>query len=84
MDTATITKQVKQIISSITGIQTESIADSATYVDDLGLDSLAILEIAVDVEKAFGFRAQDDELQKIRSVQDSVNLILQHSCQQVA
>ena len=84
MDTATITKQVKQIIGSITGIQVETIADSATYVGDLGLDSLAILEIAVDVEKAFGFRAQDEELQKIRSVQDSVNLILQHSCQQVA
>jgi acyl carrier protein len=84
MDATAINLKVKQIISSIAGIDIQTISDSASYVDDLGLDSLAILEIAVDLEKAFGFRAQEDELQKIRNVHDSVNLILQHTCAQVA
>jgi len=84
METEAITAQVKEIISKITGCSLESIADSATFVDDLGLDSLAILEIAVDVENAFKIRASDEELQTIRSIQDSVALILRHTCIEVA
>jgi len=84
MEPATITVKVKEIIANVTGISLESIADSATFVDDLGLDSLAILEIVVDVEKTFKIRATDEELETVRSVQDSVSLILQHTCAQVA
>ena len=84
MEAAAITNQVKAIIANVTGIPVESISDSALFVDDLGLDSLAILEIAVDVEKAFKIQASDEELQKIRSIQDGVNLILQHACVEVA
>lgn len=80
MQPAAIRNQVKAIIANVTGIAVESISDSALFVDDLGLDSLAILEIAVDVEKTFKIRAGDEELQKVRSIQDSVDLILQHSC----
>lgn len=53
MERSAITTTVKEIIAKITGCSAESIPDSATFVDDLGLDSLAILEIAVDVENAF-------------------------------
>ncbi len=84
MEPATITVKVKEIIANVTGISLESIADSATFVDDLGLDPLAILEIVVDVEKTFKIRATDEELETVRSVQDSVSLILQHTCAQVA
>jgi acyl carrier protein len=83
MEPATITVKVKQIVASITGVPLESIGDSATFVDDLGLDSLAILEIVVDVEKAFKIRADDEELQKVRSIEDSVALILRHTCKEV-
>ena len=84
MEPATITVKVKDIVANITGISLESIKDSATFVDDLGLDSLAILEIVVDVEKAFKIRANDEELQKVRSIEDSVALILRHTCEEVA
>jgi acyl carrier protein len=84
MEPATITVKVKEIVASITGVPLESIKDSATFVDDLGLDSLAILEIVVDVEKAFKIRANDEELQKVRSIDDSVALILRHTCEEVA
>jgi len=84
MEPATITDKVKNIIANITGVPLESIEDSATFVDDLGLDSLAILEIVVDVEKEFKIRASDEELQSVRSIEDSVALILRHTCEEVA
>jgi acyl carrier protein len=84
MEAGMITVKVKEIIGKITGIAPDSIADSATFVDDLGLDSLAILEIAIDVENTFKLRASEEELQNIRSVQDGVSLILQHMGAQTA
>jgi acyl carrier protein len=84
MEPATITDKVKTIVANITGVPLESIEDSATFVDDLGLDSLAILEIVVDVEKEFKIRASDEELQSVRSIEDSVGLILRHTCEEVA
>lgn len=80
----TIRVKVKEIIGNITGISPECIADSATFVDDLGLDSLAILEIVVDVEKTFQIRASDEELQSVRSIEDSVALILRHTYAEAA
>jgi acyl carrier protein len=79
MEPRTITNEIKEIVGKVTGCSPEGISDSATFVDDLGLDSLAILEIAVDVENAFKIRVTDEELQSIRSIQDSVALILRHA-----
>ena len=84
MESCAITTKVKEIVSKVTGSPTEGIPDSATFADDLGLDSLAILEIAVDVENTFNIRASDDELQKIRRIADSVELVLRHTCVEVA
>ena len=84
MEPAIVTAKVKEIISSITGISTDNMSDSAKFVDDLGLDSLAILEIVVDVEKEFKVKASEEQLQGIRSIQETVDLILQQSCVQVA
>lgn len=84
MERSAITTTVKDIIAKITGCSAESIPDSATFVDDLGLDSLAILEVAVDVENAFKIRASDEELRTIRSIADSVALIQRHTSLEVA
>jgi acyl carrier protein len=84
MEPQAITNTIKEIIARITGCSPESISDSAAFVDDLGLDSLAILEIAVDVENAFKIRATDQELQGVRGIQDSVALILRHGNLEVA
>jgi acyl carrier protein len=84
MEAVAITTKVKEITAKITGCPLESISDSATFVDDLGLDSLAILEIVVDVENAFKIRANDEELQTIRSIADSVALIQRHTSLEMA
>lgn len=82
MDAEEIRATVKQSISKVTAIRPESISDSASYVDDLGLDSLSILEIAVDVESRFKFQASDEELSSIRTVADTVELVRKRLCTQ--
>jgi acyl carrier protein len=84
LDTDTIRATVKRSISKVTAIPVEKISDSASYVADLGLDSLSILEIAVDVETQFKFQASDEELTSIRTVADTVELVRKRLCAQIA
>ena len=84
MDVEVIRARVKQSIQQVTGINVAAVSDSAAYVDDLGLDSLSILEIAVNVEEHFKFHASDDELAAIRSVEDTVELVRKRTCVEVA
>jgi acyl carrier protein len=52
-----------------------AISDTASYETDLGLDSLSILEISVELENQFKFHASDEELSSIHTVQDAVDLV---------
>ena len=84
MDVEAIRVRVKQSISQVTSIDAAAISDSAAYVDELGLDSLSILEIAVNVEEHFKFHATDDELAAIRTVEDTVQLVRRRMYVEVA
>jgi acyl carrier protein len=75
MDIEVIRAKVKGSINRVTGIEAGTISDTASYDVDLGLDSLSILEIAVDVETQFKFQASDEELSAIHTVEDSVSLV---------
>lgn len=75
MDIEAIRTKVKHTISRVTGIDPASISDTASYELDLGLDSLSILEIAVEVESQFKFHASDEEMSSIRTVEDAVALV---------
>jgi len=73
-----ISDTIKQSIARITGIPPEHIADTASYREDLGLDSLSILEIAVDAEMCFGIKIPDALLPQIETVEDAVRVISEH------
>jgi len=77
MDVAEVTSKVKQIISNVTNIAPSQIADDASFVEDLNLDSLSLLEIGVDVDFEFKLGVPEERLQQLRTVQDSVDLVLQ-------
>ena len=72
MNTDEIRARVKKSIATITNISFEEIPDNASYRDDLQLDSLTILEIAVDAEYQFQVKISDDDLGEIRTVNDTV------------
>lgn len=82
MDTNEIRTQIKEVIANATSIDVADIGDDASFEEELGLDSLTLLEIAVDVDHIFKLNIPDEELserlQHLRTVQDSVDLVESH------
>jgi acyl carrier protein len=78
MSTEEIRTKVKKSIATITNISLDEISDTASYRDDLKLDSLTILEIAVDAEYQFQVQISDDDLGEIRTVEDTVKMVQQY------
>ncbi len=85
MGTEEIRAKVKQAIAKVSKIDPREIADDASYRDDLGLDSLSILETIVEVQSCFKIPDRpDSEFLEIRTVEDTVKFIEQWLCLQTA
>lgn len=82
MNANEIRTAVKRTISKTANLETAEIGDDASYKDDLKLDSLTILEIAVGLEYEFKIKIPDEELSEIRTVGDSVRIIQQYLMKQ--
>jgi acyl carrier protein len=78
MTTDEIRATVKGSIAKIANLDNADISDHASYKDDLKLDSLTILEIAVDAEYQFKIKIPDEELGTIQTVDDTVRLVQQY------
>lgn len=78
MSTDEIRAAVKQSIASIANLDAGEIGDNASYREDLQLDSLTILEIAVDAEYKFQVKIPDDELSNTQTVADTVRIVQQY------
>ena len=63
------------IVNDITGINADRISPDASFVDDLDVDSLSMVEVAVAAEEKFGVRIPDETLAKLRTVGDAVAFI---------
>ncbi len=68
-------EKVKQIISEQLGVDENEVTPSASFVDDLGADSLDQVELVMALEEAFGVEIPDEDAEKIRTVQDAVDYI---------
>lgn len=76
MDVQEIRVKVREIISNVANIDPEDIADDASFVEDLQLDSLSLLEIGVDLDYEYKLGVPEEELGKLRTVADAVDLVL--------
>ncbi|MEM6532382.1 MAG: acyl carrier protein [Myxococcota bacterium] len=74
-DNAQIASRVKQIIVRQLGVKEDEVAVEKSFVDDLGADSLDIVELVMAMEDEFGFEIPDDEAENIRTVGDAVKYI---------
>ncbi len=79
MDVTEVRSKVKEIIASITSIDPETIGDQDSFLDDLDLDSLSLLEIGIDIDYAFQLGLPEERLQQLRTIQDAVDLILKNA-----
>ncbi|MAQ18633.1 MAG: acyl carrier protein [Sandaracinus sp.] len=74
-----IAEKVKEIISQQLDVDTDNIKDDASFIDDLGADSLAIVELVLAFEEQFEIDIPDEDTEKIRTVGDAVSYIKEHS-----
>ena len=79
MDAAAIREQIKGHISTITGIPVSQIGDSASYDEDLGLDSLSMLELSVNLEYTFKIKVPVERLPELRTIDDAVRIVQEYS-----
>ena len=67
--------QVKKIVKEQLGVEEEEIQMSSTFVDDLGADSLDIVELIMAFEEEFSIEIPDEKAEKIKTVEDVVKYI---------
>ena len=75
---ATIEQKVKNIIADQLGVGEEEIKPTASFIEDLGADSLDIVELVMAMEEEFEVEIPDEEAENIKTVQDAVNYITTH------
>ncbi len=73
-----IVERVYKIIADNLGVSLEEVRPDAAFIDDLGADSLDIVELVMAIEKAFDIEIPDEDAEAIATVQDAVDYILQH------
>ncbi len=72
-------ERVKSVIVDQLGVDEESITMESSFVDDLGADSLDIVELIMGLEGEFDLEIPDDEAEKISTVGDAVNYIKENA-----
>lgn len=72
-----IPARVKKIVVEHLGVDEDKVMDGASFIDDLGADSLDTVELVMAFEEEFGCEIPDDAAEKILTVKDAVNYIEQ-------
>jgi acyl carrier protein len=70
-----ILAELAQIVNEIAGVPVGDVTPEKTFLDDLDVDSLSMVEIATAAEDKFGIRIPDDDLKDLKSVGDAVAYI---------
>lgn len=82
MDRDEIRQVIKGLIAKVTDLSPDEIADNASFRDDLELDSLAMIEIAVHVDHAYKLRLSEDEMGTLATVDDAINMVIKKQTEQ--
>ncbi|MBE9374622.1 acyl carrier protein [Saccharopolyspora sp. HNM0983] len=74
-----ITEGLASIVEDVAGVDAADVTAEKSFVDNLDIDSLSMVEIAVQAEDKFGVKIPDDELANLKTVGDAVNYITKHA-----
>jgi acyl carrier protein len=70
-----IEEKVSSIVADKLGVDRADVTPDAVFIDDLGADSLDLVELIMAMEEEFGFEIADEEAEKLRTVGDVINFI---------
>ncbi len=79
MSESEVLEKVKAIIKEQLDVEEADIKSESSFIDDLGADSLGLVELVLAFEEAFEIDIPDEETEKIRTVQDAVDYISKHA-----
>ena len=71
-----VVSKIKELIKNSLGVKEEEITPDSSFIDDLGADSLDIVELVMLIEKEFDIEIPDEDAEKISTVQDAIDYIL--------
>ena len=74
-----VENKVKEIIVEQLGVTPDEVINEASFVEDLGADSLDTVELVIALEEEFGIEISDEDAEKIKTVQDAVSYIDEHT-----
>ncbi|MDY0301254.1 MAG: acyl carrier protein [Trichlorobacter sp.] len=74
-----VAKKVKEIVAEQLGVDDDKVVNEASFMDDLGADSLDTVELVMALEEEFDIEIPDEDAEKIQTVQDAIDYISEHS-----
>lgn len=70
-----VADRVKKIVEDHLGVDSEKVVENASFIDDLGADSLDTVELVMAFEEEFGVEIPDDAAEKIQTIKDAIDFI---------
>ena len=74
-----IADRVKKIVVEHLGVEEDKVIEAASFIDDLGADSLDTVELVMAFEEEFGCEIPDDAAEKIQTVQDAITFLSENA-----
>lgn len=78
MADSAVQEKIKQIIVDELGVDEAEVTENARFIEDLGADSLDLVELVMRFEEEFGIEIPDEDAEKIQAVRDAYNYVEQH------
>ena len=72
---SSISERIKQIVAEQLGVDEDQVTSEASFMDDLGADSLDTVELVMALEEEFDIEISDEDAEKIQTVQDAIDYI---------
>lgn len=79
MTTEEVMKEMAAILDEVAGVSADQVSMGKSFVDDLDVDSLSMVEVVMAAEDKFGVKIPDEEVKNLRTVGDAVNFIIKSS-----
>jgi acyl carrier protein len=70
-----VEEKIKEIIVEQLGVAEEEVIPEASFLDDLGADSLDLVELVMAIEEEFGLEIPDDDVEKMQTIQDAISYV---------